>query len=124
MWKRFVASILSLFLLSSVLPNITYNSWVVLVIAGVCVTFAQTILQPILKILLLPITIITLGIFNGAINVVLLWAVTAVVPGFHIDPMRVLDSRLSFFFSLVVVSFLLSLVQSLIIWLINLLFKK
>lgn len=124
MLKRLFASLISLWLLSLLLPNVTYSSWVVLGLAGVAITLTQTILQPVLKILLLPITIITLGMFNSVINVVLLWLVTAVVPGFHIDPLQIWETRLSFFFSLIVVSFGLSLVQTIIIWIISALFKR
>jgi len=119
MLKHLITATLSLFLISALLPNVTYSSWQILAIAGIVLTFSQIILKPILKLLLLPITIITLGLFSGAVNVILLWLVTAVVPGFHIDPMTISGMRLSFFFSLVVVSFGLGILTGIISFILN-----
>lgn len=115
MYTPLISAIVSLYILSLFLPNISYQNWVILIIAGVTLTLVQVIVKPILKLLLLPITIITLGLFSGVINVVVLWLVMALVPGFHIDPMSVFGLQLSYFFTLVVVSFLLSLLQSLLL---------
>jgi len=119
MLKYFLTATVSLFLLSLIFPNITYSNFIVLAVAGLALMFAQSILRPALHILLLPITIITLGLFSGAANVIVLWLVTAAVPGFHIDPMTIAGLRLSYFFSLVVVSFGLGLFSGCISFILN-----
>lgn len=121
MIKNFAASIASIFLLSLFLPNVTYNSLVILIIAGLVLSLTQSFLRPILKVLLLPVTVITLGLFSGLVNVILLWLVVALVPGFHIDPMTVSGMKFTYFFTLIIVSFLLGVLQTLFKLLIGLL---
>ena len=40
------------------------------------------VIRPILKILTLPITIITFGLFSFVLNALLFWSMTLIVPGF------------------------------------------
>ena len=44
----------------------------------------NTLIRPILVILTLPVTILTLGLFIFVINGLLFWAVGSFVPGFHV----------------------------------------
>jgi putative membrane protein len=54
------------------------------VIAGAVLTFIHTIVKPIVKILTLPINIITLGLFALILNAVFFWFVSDVVNGFDV----------------------------------------
>jgi len=44
-----------------------------------------TVIKPILHVLALPITIITLGLFTFVINALLFWAMEFIVPGFSVE---------------------------------------
>lgn len=54
------------------------------VIAGAVLIFIHTIIKPIIKILTLPINILTLGIFSLVLNGLFFWFVSTVVSGFEV----------------------------------------
>jgi putative membrane protein len=110
--KTILASIVTILLLAWLVPSVSYSGWVALVVAAIVMAILDTLIRPILKILFLPINVVTLGLFGWVINAALLWLVTYLVPGFQIMPMLLLGMQLSQFMSLVVVSMLISLIQS------------
>jgi putative membrane protein len=112
--KPIIVSAVTLFLLSWVLPTVSFSNWTTLLLAAVVLTFIQALVKPILKLIFLPINIITLGLFSMVLNVVLLWLVTYLVPGFSIQAMVLFGVSLNQFFSLLVTSFLISLIQNMV----------
>jgi putative membrane protein len=54
-------------------------------IAALVLGLINAFLRPLLKILSLPITILTLGLFSIVINALLLWLASTLVNGFSID---------------------------------------
>jgi putative membrane protein len=113
-FKAFLITFLSIVVLALLIPSITFASWPTLVIASIVLTLLQKIVRPVLKILFLPINIITMGLFSGVINVLILWLVMAIVPGFHIQSLIVGGHHLGVFWSLSLVSFALALIETLI----------
>ncbi len=93
------------------LPGVVITSWVALVLAGATLALVEAIIKPILKLLFLPITVVTLGLFSIVINVLVLMLVTYLVPGFRIEQMTLFGTDLSQFFSYAIVSFALGLAQ-------------
>jgi putative membrane protein len=86
---RFIARILigmlGLWLAAFLLPkHISYSDLTSLLIAAVVLGIANAIVRPILVVLTLPISIITLGLFLFVINGLVLWLVGHFVPGFHV----------------------------------------
>jgi putative membrane protein len=77
-------------------------------------TLLQKVAKPVLNLLFLPVNLVTLGLFSLVINVALLWLATYLVPGFEIQSMVIAGVELNQFFSLLVVSFLISFLQSFI----------
>lgn len=68
-----------------VLPGTHIDSvWTAIVVA-IVLGIVNAILKPILLILTLPITLLTLGLFTVVINAVLILLVSRVVPGFRVD---------------------------------------
>lgn len=67
-----------------VVPDIHVSSIWVAAIAAVVIGLANMLIKPILVILTLPITIITLGLFILVINGVLFWAVGHFLEGFEV----------------------------------------
>jgi len=112
--KPIIITLLSILILAWLLPAVSYLNFTTLLIASVVLTILNSIVKPALKILLLPINIITLGLFSWVINVLILWLLIAIVPGFHIDQIDAFGLHLGWFFSLLVVSFLISLIRGII----------
>jgi putative membrane protein len=112
--KPFIITVATIFILAYVLPTISYLDFTTLIIAGLVLTLLQKIARPILNLLFLPINLVTLGLFSMVINVALLWLATYLVPGFEIQSMVIAGVELNQFFSLLVISFLISFLQNLI----------
>ncbi|MBP7842482.1 phage holin family protein [Candidatus Woesebacteria bacterium] len=112
MLRAILITAFSLGILSWALPTVGFSSLVTLIIASIVITILYSLVRPVLKLLFLPINIITLGLFSGFINIFLLWLATYLVPGFHIQEMIVFGTHLSQFWSLVFVSILLGFVHS------------
>ena len=54
-------------------------------IAAVVLGLVNVLVKPLLIILTLPITVLTLGLFLLVINALLFWGVGSLLPGFHVD---------------------------------------
>ncbi len=65
---------------------VTISSTAVLFVAGSAFFLLNTIGKPFLKILWLPINIITLGLFSWVLNIIVVLIVLALVPGFSLNP--------------------------------------
>ncbi len=115
--RPIVITALSILIISWAVPSVSYGNWTVLVAASIVITLLQKIGRPILHLLLLPINIVTLGLFSGVINVILMWLATALVPGFHIQPITILGHELNYFLTLLFTSFLISFAQSIVAFL-------
>lgn len=64
-----------------IVPGLTIESWTALAIGALVLGFVNAIIRPILTILTLPITILTLGLFYLVVNGVAFWLAAWVVPG-------------------------------------------
>lgn len=110
--KPIISAAVTLYVLSWALPTVTIANWTALILAGLVLVLINKFLRPILKILFLPINIITLGLFSVVINVALLWLVTYLVPGFQINDMVLFGVPLNSFMSILVTSILIGFVNS------------
>jgi putative membrane protein len=68
-----------------ILPGVHVDSAVSLLVAALVLGFLNAVLKPILVILTLPITILTLGIFYFILNAILFALCARIVPGFGVD---------------------------------------
>jgi len=82
---RVLVNILAIVLAASVVPGIRLDGVLPAVAAGLLLGFINAVVRPVLLILTLPITLVTLGLFLFVLNGVCLWLVAAVVKGFHVD---------------------------------------
>lgn len=79
-----ILNALALLAVAYLIPNINVaNIWIAL-IAAVVIGLANVLIKPILVILTLPITLITLGLFIFVINGVLFWVVGHFLQGFEV----------------------------------------
>ena len=65
--------------------GVQLQDWLSAAIAALVLGLANTIIKPILVVLTLPVTILTLGLFLFVINALLFWGVSNVVTGFHVN---------------------------------------
>jgi putative membrane protein len=81
----FLVIALAMLGLSRVLPGFRVDGWVPAIVAALVLGVVNAIVKPILFVLTLPFTIVTLGLFLFVLNALCLWLTAAVVPGFHIQ---------------------------------------
>ncbi len=74
----------ALWLTAMIVPGVTFSSWGALAIAAVVLGLVNAIIRPILVILTLPFTVLTLGLFYLVVNGLAFGLAAAVVPGFQI----------------------------------------
>lgn len=75
---------IAIWVTAAVVPGITVASWTTLAIAALVLGLVNAIVRPILLILTLPITVLTLGLFYLVVNGLAFGLAAALVPGFQI----------------------------------------
>lgn len=84
---RFLLNGLAVFLTAYLLPDdaVHVDGFGTALIVALILSIANIIVKPVLIILTIPITIITLGLFLLAINAIIILLVDSIVDGFYID---------------------------------------
>lgn len=82
---RWLVITVAILLASTILPGIHVESLTTAIIAAAILGVVNTFLRPVLLILTLPLTILTLGIFAFILNALMLLLVAYFVSGFEID---------------------------------------
>jgi putative membrane protein len=82
---RLIISALSLGLAAYIVPGMYVDGILTLLIAAFLLGIVNAVLRPVLVILTLPVTILTLGIFLLIINAAMLALVAWLLPGFFIS---------------------------------------
>jgi putative membrane protein len=82
---RYLGTVGAVMLTVYLVPGITVTGgWITIFLAALVWSVISMVIKPVLQILTLPITIITLGLFSFVLNALLFWAMTLFVPGFEI----------------------------------------
>jgi putative membrane protein len=81
---RLVISAIGLWVASLIVPGVGFRDTMTLVEAAVLLGLANAIVRPILVILTLPVTILTLGLFLLVINAGMIFLVAHFLRGFHV----------------------------------------
>lgn len=84
MYNLLISS-LAVIISAYVLPGVHVSGFIVALITAIFLGIANSYILPVLTILALPITILTLGLFTFVINGLLVMIVSAIVPGFKVD---------------------------------------
>ena len=66
------------------MPSISVRSPGAALLAALLLGLVNSVVRPLLVLLTLPVTVLTLGLFIFVINGLLFWAVSALVPGFDV----------------------------------------
>lgn len=82
---RALISALGLWLASELVSGIDVAGVGTLIAAALLLGVVNAIVRPVLFLLTLPITVITLGLFLFVLNAAMLGLVALLLPGFHID---------------------------------------
>jgi putative membrane protein len=75
---------LALLALPYVVPSVQVDSFVTALAAALLLGFVNTLIRPLLVLLTLPATILTLGLFIFVINALLFWFVASFLKGFTV----------------------------------------
>ena len=81
---RIVVNTLAIVLAAHVVPGISVDGVLSALAAGLLLGVVNAVVRPILIVLTLPITLVTLGLFLLVLNGLCLWFVASVVSGFHV----------------------------------------
>lgn len=83
---RWLIGALALLLVAYLLPGIAVaNFFPVALVAALVLGLVNAFIRPLVKLLTLPLTCLTLGLFSLVINAVLFWAVSEMVDGFAVE---------------------------------------
>jgi len=75
---------LALLAIPYLMHSVVIDSFGTALLVALVLGLVNTILRPVLLILTLPVTMLTMGLFIFVINGLLFWAVANVVDGFHV----------------------------------------
>lgn len=125
--KHYIIDTTSLYIISQIISGMVFEKGIeTLLITGAVLTAVTLIAKPIINILLLPLNLVTFGLFKWLAFAISLYLVTLTAPGFKLTSF-VFAGYDSYWFSLpaisltgllafVAFSFLLSFISSLIYW--------
>ena len=82
---RWIVNAAAVFLAANLVPGISVSGFGAALVAGLILGFVNAIIKPILIILTLPFTIVTLGLFIFVVNAICLALVAWLVPGLTIS---------------------------------------
>ena len=128
--RNYLIATVSLFTASQVASGLIFeNGLTSIVLAGAGITIALMLVKPVINILLLPINLITFGLFRWVSSAIAIYLVTLVVPSFKVSHF-LFDGfstnwidfpRLSFegILAYVAFSFLISIFTTILHWIIK-----
>ncbi len=107
LFLQIVVGILGIFLAKSFVPGVEFTGEIqILIFTGVILGLINSFVKPILKIITLPLNILTFGFFSLILNIAIIWLIDFIVP------------------ELKIIGFLPLLLTTLIIWALNLVVSK
>lgn len=80
-----LVSTVAVFVSAYVLPGVSVSGWQAAFVAAIVIGVLNVFIKPILVVLTLPVTILTLGIFMLVINALLVMFTDRLVDGFEVD---------------------------------------
>lgn len=82
---RLFLSAIAITLSNFIIPGVRVDGFWSAILAAAVLGLVNTFIKPILVLLSLPVTVLTLGLFLLVINAALIMLVSKIVPGFHVD---------------------------------------
>jgi len=81
---RALVNAVSIWLATEVVPGIEAGGTVTVIVAALVLGLINALVRPVLLVLTLPLTLVTLGLFLFVLNALCLWLTSAIVPGFEV----------------------------------------
>lgn len=81
---KWLLSAAALLFVAYVYQGVEVKSFTAALIAAFVIGLFNTVLRPVLVLLTLPVTVVTLGLFLFVINALMFWAAAGVLDGFHV----------------------------------------
>jgi uncharacterized membrane protein YvlD (DUF360 family) len=127
--RNYLINVLALWAVSQIIPSLSFNNGLIgLAETGFVFMIANFLLVPLMRILLLPLNLLTFGFFAWLSNVLALYVLMRTVNSFSLAPfffpganfgwVLIPATDLSTFQAVIVVSFLLAVVTHFLHWLI------
>jgi putative membrane protein len=85
---RVLISALGLWLASEWVPGVRFHGASTLLLAALLLGVVNAIVRPVVFLLTLPLTVVTLGLFLLVLNAAMVALVAAMLPGFHLGSFR------------------------------------
>ena len=82
---KWLFSAAALLFVAYVYSGVQVQSFTAALIAAFVIGLFNVVLRPILVVLTLPVTVVTVGLFLFVINALLFWAAAGVLDGFHVN---------------------------------------
>jgi putative membrane protein len=83
---RLLINVVAILIIAHIAPGlIRVDGFLAALIAAILLGIVNTIIRPILVILTFPLTLLTFGLFLLVINALMLWLVSALLSGFHVN---------------------------------------
>jgi len=82
---RILLSAIAVVILAKILPGAGVDSYTTAIIVAIVISLLNFIVKPILVILTLPVTILTLGLFLLIINAIIILLADYFIDGFHVN---------------------------------------
>lgn len=106
---RWLLSALALLAVAYIYPGVKVESFFAAAVAALALGLVNALVRPILVVLTLPVTIVTLGLFLFVINALLFWLVAQIIQGFAVQG----------FLAALIGSILYSLITTVVNWLVG-----
>lgn len=110
MIARLVLSSLAVGITAYFMDSVTIEPWWVTVIVAVVLGLINSVVRPVVKLLSLPITILTLGLFALVVNGLMVLLCAYFIEGFKVDGLGA--------------AILFSIILAVVNWILNLMFTK
>ena len=81
---KWLLSATALLAVAHLYSGVEVKSFTAALIAAFVIGLFNTVLRPLLVVLTLPVTLVTLGLFLFVINALMFWAAASVLDGFHV----------------------------------------
>jgi putative membrane protein len=82
---KWLLSAAALLLVAYIYSGVQVESFTSALIAALVIGLFNAVLRPVLVVLTLPVTIVTVGLFLFVINALMFWAAAGVLGGFHVN---------------------------------------
>jgi len=126
--RIYLFNLVALWLVANILRGVNFRGGhSTLALATLVLSLVDLIVKPLINLLLLPINLLTLGMFRWLANVIALYLVTVIIPEFEISGFNfpglsyhgfiIPQMYLTTFWVFIIASFVISLTTSFLLWL-------